>query len=794
MPIRVVHPNGETIEFPDGTDDATISRVMRQVDQETDARNRAGGGGVGANIGADVGRSPAASRPLSQRERQQIGTRAIVRQTLRQSAPFGTGFLAVPLSNMTMDPARRRNVAESTQRLVRDVQSIPSLDWGRVARETGDNISQGVRDLPRTLGGIFTHLPEIGRAITYGPFEDEERAQVRLELARALGDDSQVEHQAAEANRQTANAGLNVAAPVAFGAVRTIPQAAATAAALDAPFALSRNAETESLQERLPSATTEITGSATFGGGAQAITRAVPPISRLFPSRGARMVDRMDRAGASVDAQGNPVQPRGVTPSLATANSGVGVSGPATKMVGDNLLGGLFTRGRVRRALTETRDAVHDVRDAYGRAQTRDAAGRRLQSGIERTVGERGLPNPRPGTDPLRVPVREWSAASKATAVFDQALRPIEGNAAQLTATQAELAALLQRADSPLVRAFNADPVLSRLRSTVQGLVNKAQRGGVGATLRDLRELRRGVREAQGRVRIGPDSVDNAALQRIEAALTRDIYAAAGPRASALQAADRYYARSMRRIDGLRRAIDPNNPAAMFNQIRRAADPRTENLRFLAAVRSALPDDEWRVFVASLIDDMGRPANGAAGFTVEQGFSVETFATAMRGMTPRARQIVFGSRGGQGGAQAQTMRTLAADLDNLAEVALAQKGVERAANFSGSGRDAQNFLTFGVGVSNPAAGAGIVGSMLITGEMLTNPAFVRWLVSARRAGSPSGMRHQLALLRDLATRDPALLPAVADLEARLQDQQYTPAPARAADPGRTPPQREPALQ
>lgn len=793
MPIQVQDADGTLIEFPDGTPHETIAGVMRRRDQEREARTRAApsaADGPGGAIGAAVG----ALRLPGQAERDEVARRAAQRQVTR-NLPFGQ--ITQPLINMATDPARRRNVAESTERFVRDVQSLPSLDLGRVAQDISNSIQQGVRDLPQTAGNIVQNLPELARAITYGPFQDEERAMQQLDIARALGDEPGVRNAAAEANRQTANAGLNVAAPVLMGGNPSVLRAGATAAALDAPFALSRNAETESLQERLPDAATEIGGVGLFGAGAQATVNAGGALSRMLPSRGAEMVQRMDRAGASVDAAGAPATPRGVTPSLATANRGAGVSAPATNLVADNIFAGAPTRGRLRQSATELRDAVNDVRDAYGRPAGREATGRRIQEGLADHAGRRGIPNPRPGSDPLRVPTREWSVASKADAVYDQVLRPIEGNAAQLSNTQATLAQLLQRADSPLVRAFNADPVLSRFRSTVERLTRRGQNGGQGPTLRDLRELRRGVRDAQNRVRIGPDSVDNAALQRIEGALTQDIYTAAGQTADALRRADQYYARAMRRIDGVRRFFDPENPAASLQQILRAAAPRTENTRVLAALRSALPDDEWRMVAASLIDEMGAPNPGAAGFVAEQGFSIANFARNYRNMTPRARRILFGSRGGQGGQSAATMRQLADDLDNLAVIADAQKAVAAGANSSGSATHLQNIVSIG-GLVNPGtAGATVMGVLggLLTGEMLTNPGFVRWLVSAqRRGGGRQGMRQALAGLQNLAARDPALWPAVEALQAQLQDQQYTPEPAAAGGRADMPRQREPALQ
>jgi hypothetical protein len=401
---------------------------------------------------------------------------------------------------------------------------------------------------------------------------------------------------------------------------------------------------------------------------------------------------------------------------------------------------------------------------------------------VERIAGERGIPNPQPGADPLRVPVRDWSAASKADAVYDRVLRPIESNPAQLQNTQSALQQLLQRADSPQVRALGQDRFVGQVRSTVTALQRRAQ-NGQPPTLRDLREMRRLVREGQRRAPIGPDTVDNAALRRLEGALTDDIYAAAGGMADDLRRADQYYRRMMGRIENVRRIVNADDPAQTVQNVLRAAAPRTENARLLAQLRAFLPDDEWRVFSASLIDEMGAPTAGARGFPVEQGFSIERFATNYRNMTPRARAILFGSRGGQGGQSARTMSTLADDLDNLAEIANAMKAVQAGANSSGSATHLQNIISIGGVITQPQNTVMALIGGYLTGEMLTNPAFVRWLVSAQ--GGPR-MRQSLSVLQTIASRDPAIWPIVARLEEASQAQQSEPLPSSAQNPARTP--------
>lgn len=715
-------------------------------------------------------------------QRQEVARAAAQRNMQRNTGLPGLSIAVQPLVNLATDPTRREELGRSLQGAWNDIQSLPSLDWGRVGRETADNIGNAVQpeNLARTGGALVQHIPQIAAELTGVPaLQREEQAMQRLDMARVQGDEAAARQAARQANTETGQFGATVAAPLLGGG--SVLRTAATAGALDAPFALSRNADTQSLQDRLPDALTEIAGVTAAGGGIQGIVNAGGALSRAMPSRGAQMVQRMDRAGASVDAQGAPAQPRGVTPSLATANEGAGVSAPATNLVADNIFAGAPSRARLRDSATQLRDAVNDVRDAYGRPVSREGAGRRIEQGVERVAGERGIPNPQPGTDPLRVPVRDWSAASKADAVYDQVLRPIEGNPAQLTRTQTVLQQLLQRADAPTVRALGQDRFVGQVRSTVTNLQRRAQ-NGQPPTLRDLREMRRLVREGQRRTPIGPDTVDNAALRRLESALTDDIYAAAGGVADDLRRADTYYARMMQRIENVRRIINPDDPAQTVQGVLRAAAPRTENARLLAQLRAFLPDDEWRTFSASLIDEMGAPTSGAAGFEASQGFSIARFATAYRNMTPRARAILFGSRGGQGGQSGRTMSTLADDLDNLARIADAMKAVQRGANSSGSATHLQNIASIGGVMTQPQNTVMVLVGGYLTGEMLTNPAFVRWLVSAQ--GGPR-MRQSLAMLQTIASRDPAIWPIVARLEEASQAQQSEPAPSSVRNPAST---------
>lgn len=889
--VRRIEYGGRVHEFPDDASDEEIAATLESMPAAPSQPQH-----------APTPRPP----QLTPQQQSQLAVQATGRLANRNALPFGQ--IAEPVATMLSDPARRAQLGQALQGAWRDVQQIPSLDVGQLGRETWQSMQGAVRNLPNLPGQIANNLPQIARNATYGPFVDAERAQQQVDLARILGDEEGEQTAAREANIATGGAVTNT---VGFGvgsAVRTPLQAGGLALALDAPHALSRGEG--SLQERLPAALTEMAGAAGFGATAQYGANRLQDALRAPPRTG-EMVARMDRAG--------------VQPSLAAANGG-GVSGTATKVIGDNLAAGPMVRARTERQLTQTRDAAQRIAREYGRPRDPQGVGNLVNTAIRRYSTQRGLPNPEPGVDPLRVSTQNWSLASKAEAVYDQALRPVEGNPATLANTRAVLEDLNRRTSRRDVREFVQDPAVSEFESLVrrlsvstrddltplgaedidfmvrdieaarsslanaeQSLSTWVRRRGIGddrgdirgldpagrgassvlrgngrsaddlavaawedgffpgaeppsirefqdalaqdlrnpgsvlrgnaggmnpandarrvlnhyeslgvdvglrgdrlrqaltpligeegraalppPTLADLRELRRVIREQQRRSPALGQTVDNAALQRLEAALTDDIYRAAGDAAPNLQAADRWYRRSRQRVDdALTDFTDARSPGEAIQTILRLAQPRGD-ARALATLRNAMRPDEWRQVAASIIEEMGRPTASAADISARIGFSVNRFATAYRNMSPQARRILFGSRAsGLRGQQAARLNDLADELDNLARVAQNLKAVEARANFSGTFSHAQTAGLFALSASNlPAALATITGLGLI-GEVLTNARAVRWLTSApRNAGNAQGMRRWLSDLSRLAAQDPALVPVyneIAQSQAR----------------------------
>jgi hypothetical protein len=199
-----------------------------------------------------------------------------------------------------------------------------------------------------------------------------------------------------------------------------------------------------------------------------------------------------------------------------------------------------------------------------------------------------------------------------------------------------------------------------------------------------------------------------------------------------------------------------------------ATNGGSRNIARLQAVRQSLQPDEWRTFVATVVDEMGRAPAGHP-FAAEGAFSVSEWATRYNRLTEEGRQVLFGSRASPGGANSGgDFIDLRRAMDNLAQVAGMQRAVERATNTSNSAVAGQTIGTGAGIIANPVLAIGTLTGVAGIGEAMTNAAFVRWLTSASQAGAtPGGMRRQLAALAQIAARDPALAPVHAELVRRV---------------------------
>ena len=724
MPVRVRGSDGIIIEFPDNTDPQTINSVMAQRHTEYEARSRAGNQQMGAQ--------PQPQRPAGPQRSPQYQAEMQRRQSIR--APY------------TDERWRREGVPEFLLPLARGVESFnrngPAAAMGQMWR------NMGVQD-----------------DLAY--WQNRPRGR---DAAQAAYDDTQQEQARVAREQPGVNTAANVASipafggnPVAAGPMSAL-RAGAGAAAINAPFALGR--QEGNLPERLPGALQEEAMVGLFGAGLQGAANRFlrPPVANSTAARA------QEFQAANVRAPLAAVQGRG--------------NAPMAQAIAENPIG-----GNVRRNL---QNSVDDVQREYtnmvgraGTAEPREVAGEIVQRGVRRFANGRNEPmpnqtraNPASGQQvratPRQIRTRDWSFGAKSNALYDDVFTRLArdeeamiqgGIQGHLTtdATQETLQRLTNRVAGQASREVMRSPMLGQID---QALADDLANG----TLRfqDLRAWRTWVREAQRNEGLR-QGLGNAELQQLERALTTDIYASAmnigGQAANDLRAIDRWYRVTNNRIQtALQPFDDASGGAQAFRRvIDLASQGGRQNTRQLMQLREALRPDEWRSVSASIMDELGNPNFGNPHIMEPGAFSLENFVRNVGRMSDEGRQALFGPQ-------------MARELENLARVAGYIKGVRAFANMSRSGSSLQNASTIAMGggavvaaaTGNVAPLATLVGAgaaMRITGEMLTNPAFVRWLTTP----STGGLSRQLAALATIASKDPAVAPLYEQLAGLATD-------------------------
>lgn len=305
-------------------------------------------------------------------------------------------------------------------------------------------------------------------------------------------------------------------------------------------------------------------------------------------------------------------------------------------------------------------------------------------------------------------------------------------------------------------------------------ILGALEKDGANVRFNDLRQLRTWVRNAQKDPTLR-QGIAQADLQTIEGALTQDVYAnaeaLAGPQALAkLQRADAFYRAGSERINRALQAFDNANSGeqAYSKIIQSAGSTSSADVRRLVALKRSLAPDEWGDVAATTVSNLGKPTAGAANAVEEGGFSINTFLTNYAKLSPEGREVLFGAKGG-GGAEAARLK---GELDNLAKVAGYLKEVQKGANASNSGVSLQNIGTIGL-LLNPKTmipTAGGLGGAAAVGEILTNPAAVRWLARLGQANarSPAAYAATVNRLEAASKANAGLVPLLAQEKLVLQ--------------------------
>jgi len=491
------------------------------------------------------------------------------------------------------------------------------------------------------------------------------------------------------------------------------------------------------------------------GNLATATSAAAPETGVIPPSRLNFMGPPVTRAAAAAPRAAaartggladnvNAFDRAGVTPTLA-ATGGPQAASAAKFAAEDPVVGGVPQR-RLQTSITETGQAADRVAAGYGSPSSPQAAGQAVQGGARRFAQDANA-----GVGPTQ----QTSFATKAKTLYDQAFARIPNGVVRPTNAQTVMQDILSRISAPSVANLLTNPTVKSLAAATSADAGKV-------TFSDLRAMRTWVRNAQADPELR-QGIPQADLQRLESALTQDIYSSAQGLAGgspyptrALQQVDRFYAAGMARIQkALQPFADASSPEAAYDRLIAAAQAggRADVTRLLGVKRSLQPA-EWGDIAATALKRMGQPNAGAVGTVGNpDAFSIGNFVSNYNRLSPAGREILFGAKGG-GGAAATSLR---AQLDNLARVADMQKGVEAAANASRSAIGVRGAGTL-VGLTNihtlaPTIAA--LGGIRGLGEAMTNPAFVRWLAgTARSPATAAGAR--VSALQALAKGDPAI--------------------------------------
>lgn len=454
------------------------------------------------------------------------------------------------------------------------------------------------------------------------------------------------------------------------------------------------------------------------------------------PNALAPVVEQFDRAG--------------VRPGLATAGGGKGKASVAN-VVAENPVAGGRTRANLRGAMDDASQSANTLAGQYGTTRGPQITGENVQGGVKRFASDKTAP----------------TFAAKAGQLYDDAFAKINANGGPVTAAQTEatLNIIANRAGGE-IGALITDPKINAIAKALA-----ADKGSIG--FQDLRELRTWVRTAQKDPQLR-QGIDQASLGSLERALTADIMSGAetlaGPKAAHdLRRADQYYAAGQARIQtALQPFADAQSGESAYRRIVQAAQSGAgaDAQRVLSLKRSLKPD-EWGDISSNMISDLGKPTAGQAG--MGEDFSVSTFLTNYEKLSPRARDVLFGSVGGGG----QKATGLKSDLDNLASVIGRLKAVEKGANVSKSAVSIQGQGTIGGGAV--ALGSAMMGNFAPlgayvaaltgfagAGEIMTNPAFVRWLAGSARTPPARSMSRLEALA--------ATSPAISAYRQRLLEQ------------------------
>lgn len=202
------------------------------------------------------------------------------------------------------------------------------------------------------------------------------------------------------------------------------------------------------------------------------------------------------------------------------------------------------------------------------------------------------------------------------------------------------------------------------------------QRGG-SLSIPELKELKTQVGYMLEKP---PQEIPRAQLKQLYGAIGSDLRTAAAARspqaARSLAVADANFAKRMTMMDQLSAMVDKDAPEGVFRAIEMAAgEGAGAHASLLRTAKEAIGQKDWGDVGASMIRRLGNPRPGMPRDPSVPEFSVDTFASNWRKLSPKAKEVLFGP---------DNPGTPRGSLEQLGRVAGAVQNVNRLVNPAGT--------------------------------------------------------------------------------------------------------------
>ena len=290
-----------------------------------------------------------------------------------------------------------------------------------------------------------------------------------------------------------------------------------------------------------------------------------------------------------------------------------------------------------------------------------------------------------------------------------------------------------------------------------KGLQTDLKKNGGKLSWEAVKALRSKIGNKLSSFDLIPD-VDKAQLKLIYGALSEDLkLTAKGISTQAynkILRADKYYSKGLKRIeDYLQPITKVGDPDRIVSVLLNSAK---EGASRINAIKKSLNPDQYKIFLSSVIDRLGRiqPAQAIGGDILEGSgkFSSETFLTNWSRLSDKAKEALFTGKGWS--------KEMIKDFDNIVKISsIIRQSGKTFKNPSGTAdRVVGQGIVLGGGATaftgNPAFLVGVLGAIggaNISSRLFTNPSFIKWLAQGTKIASTKGMDGILTHIGKLGT-------------------------------------------